>query len=285
MESTLDCLPCFASHALEVAKIATSDPARREEIMRRTFEFVAGMDLTATAPPAMARSIHAAVRAITGLDDPYLEIKDRSTAFALELLPRLLEAVDAHADRFEALVRLAIAGNIIDFGAQRDFDLEDAREVVLKAMDAPVDLDALRQLRHEMDKAERILYLLDNCGEAVFDKLLIELYRGKVVAVVRGGPILNDVTLREAAMSGITDLVEVVDTGDRAPGVLLDGSSPEFRERFARADLVVAKGQGNYETLSDTKRPIFFLLKVKCPVVARDTGMPLGSHLILPRNL
>ena len=284
MKSTLDCLPCFVGHALEVARIATPDAAAQEEILRRTLACAAGMDMS-LAPPAMARNIHAAVRAITGVDDPYLEIKDRSTAFALELLPRLLEAVDAHADRFEALVRLAIAGNIIDFGAQRDFDLEGARDVVLKAMEAPVDLDALRQLRREMDKAESVLYLLDNCGEAVFDKLLIELHRGKVVAAVRGGPILNDVTRREAALSGISALVEVVDTGDRAPGVLLEHCSPEFQRRFARAGLVVAKGQGNYETLSGTGKPIFFLLKVKCPVVARHTGMPLGSHLILPRNL
>ena len=284
MNASVDCLLCFVGHALDISRGASVDPAHREAIIRRTLALVSEMDLAAP-PPALSKQIHAAIDAITGVADPYEEIKDRSTAFALELLPELLVKVDAHPDRFEALVRLAIAGNIIDFGANRDFKLESAREVALQAMDIPLDLDALRLLHQRLDKAERVLYILDNCGEAVFDKLLIELYRDKVVVAVRGGPIINDVTRREAAMSGISALVEVVDTGERTLGVLLGSSSPEFLESFARADLVIAKGQGNYETLSDISKPAFFLLKVKCPVIAEHTGKPLGSALILPRNL
>ena len=137
-----------------------------------------------------------------------------------------------------------------------------------------------------MENAENILYLLDNCGEAVFDTLLVRRYRSKVTLCVKGIPVLNDVTRREVGPSGFDGIVKrVIDTGDGTPGVSLEHSSREFREAFESADLIVSKGQGNFETLHDTDRPILFLFMAKCPLVAGMLNAELNSFQIVCRNL
>lgn len=284
MKSTLECVPCFVGHALEVAKIATDCPERQETILRQALRFVADMNMN-DVPPAMAKRIHQMVNAITGVDDPYVAIKDESTAHAKELFPEVKKRIAAADDAFEATVRAVIAGNIIDFGANRDYDLSTVRHTISAAFDDPLDLDALATLKRKMEEANSILYVLDNCGEAVFDALLIEMFKDKITAAVRGEPILNDVTLRESAMSGIDDLVKVISNGDKAPGTIVENTSEEFQQAFNSADLIIAKGQGNFETLSETTRPIAFLLKVKCPVVADRANEPVGSLVIKLKNL
>ncbi|OGV55617.1 MAG: hypothetical protein A2X49_02610 [Lentisphaerae bacterium GWF2_52_8] len=285
MKSTLDCIPCFVSHTLHVAKMVTDDPAVQASIVKTCLSEISKMDMERT-PPEMARVIHAVIRSTTGVDDAYLKIKDESTAFALKLLPQLREDVAKASDKFEAVVRLVIAGNIIDFGADRHFKLETAHHRILEALDAPVDTAGIARLKKAMDHARNILYLADNCGEAVIDRLLIELYAGKITVAVRGYPILNDVTRREAEMSGLDSLARIVDTGDATPGVSMRHSSPEFLEEFRRADLIISKGQGNFETLNDTDRPIFFLFRAKCSVISALLGdAALGSLHVIARNL
>jgi len=145
-------------------------------------------------------------------------------------------------------------------------------------------LDAnLAEFSRAIAAAERILYLADNAGEIVFDRLLIErLPTEKVTVAVRGLPVINDATLIDAEYAGITELVEVIDNGSDAPGTILEDCSEAFLERFHAADLIISKGQGNYETLSQVHKDIYFLLKVKCPVVARDVGCQMNS-LVLQR--
>ncbi|MBC8206863.1 MAG: DUF89 family protein, partial [Kiritimatiellaeota bacterium] len=188
--------------------------------------------------------------------------------------------VEQSDNRLLTAVNFAIAGNIIDMGAKtglRESDLVDAIEHAAEN-ELAGDIDAFVSA---VRNAEHILYLCDNAGEIVFDTLLIEqLGPERVTAAVRGKPIINDALMEDARAAGLTDLVPVIGNGSDAPGTVLDECNEEFRTAFESADLIISKGQGNFETLSDSNRPIFFLFKVKCPVVAATTGVPLGTHVL-----
>ncbi len=285
MKCAIECVPCFVDHALHVAKMVTNDLDKQKYIMRRALEEASKMDLDQT-PPELARWVHAVIRETTGVEDAYQEIKDLSTEFALELLPQIRADLEKFGNTFENIVRFVISGNIIDFGADRHFKLDTAHKKILDVMHEPLNQPGLETLEKAMERAENILFLADNCGEAVIDRLFLELCPEKITLAVRGAPILNDITPREVPMSNLDNLVKkVIDTGDATPGTLVQHSKPEFVEAFNNADLIVAKGQGNYETLSETDRPIVFLLRVKCPKVAEDVGSAIGRLQVIPRNI
>jgi uncharacterized protein with ATP-grasp and redox domains len=284
MRTTLDCIPCYLQHAIHIGRMVTDDPALQRRIVQGALERAAEIDFN-VPPPAMARELHARIRELTGIADPYRQVKDESTRFAMELLPALRHEVARAADPFETIVRLIIAGNVIDFGTNQELHLDDVHRVIAESLSQPLDHAAVVRLHQAMDQAKSILYLGDNCGEIVFDRLLVERYREKITFAVRGGPILNDATRDDAVASGLAEVVPIIDSGDASPGILLEHSSAEFRDAFAAADLIIAKGQGNYETLNDNPRPIVFLLKAKCRVVAQQLGVELGSLIVIPQNL
>jgi hypothetical protein len=278
MRTFLDCIPCFARQSLEAARMATDDPAVHERLLRDSLRALSEIDFT-DSPPAMARRIHRLVREATGRDDPYRAVKQRFTRLALAMLPALRQRVARADDPTEAAVRLAIAGNVIDLGVNGSLDEADVLRAVDEAASAPLAGD-VRGMFAAAEAAEDILYLADNAGEIVFDRLLLErLPAGKVTVVVKGAAILNDATAADARAGGLTD-IPVIDNGSDAPGTILAACSEGFRRRFARAELVLAKGQGNYETLSDVEKDVFFMLKVKCPVIARHLGCEIGEMVL-----
>lgn len=251
--------------------------------MHRALQLAGKMDLR-QSPPAMAQQIHRVIRKLTGVEDPYLQIKNRFNKLALEMYPDLKEQIDASSDPLETSVRLAIAGNIIDFGVNSTLEDSNIEKSITESLTKPLDKDALNEFRDATSRAKDILYIGDNAGEIVFDRLLIEqLPYNKVRFVVKSKPIINDATMEDAQIVGLTDIVNVIDNGSDAPGTILQSCSKSFRHRFDKADLVIAKGQGNFETLSDVDKDIFFLLQAKCSVIARHTGFEVGS-LILLRN-
>ena len=284
MKTYIDCIPCFISHSLNVAKMTARNSEEQQEILRKTLAMAASFDFD-RSPPAMAKKIHALIRQITGIDDAYVRIKDESTAFALEMLPFLRHEVQKSEHPFETTIRLIIAGNIIDFGTDHNFNLNSVHQIIADALKQQIDIDAIKNLHKSMSEAERILYISDNCGEIVFDRLLIEQFKEKIILAVRGAPILNDATRREAEMSGLNDLVQIIDTGDSIPGVILEDCSDEFRHHYSGCDLIIAKGQGNYETLHETERPAFFLFMSKCHVIARLLDSEMGSLNVIGKNL
>lgn len=285
MRVQVDCYPCILSQLSELAKEAAPDASGQHAIVKRLLELVIKADET-TTPPEFAAMFHSLMTELTGVGDPLREIKDRSTELGLALLPELQQMVRQAPDPFEAAVRFAIGGNIIDYGVNPNFDLHEAESKIREVLDLPFDRELCAEFKRRLDAAGLIFYMLDNCGEAVIDRLLIEPYRDKITVGVRGKPILNDVTRREAALSGITG-VPIVDTGDCAPGVSLRRSRPELLEAMQKADVVISKGQGNFESLDEefTARPIFFLLRVKCAVVSRRVASPLGEIKIIGKNL
>ena len=282
MKSALECIPCMVEHSLHVAMMVTECQETRKSIIKNALARIADIDFD-RSPPEMARDLHRIIRELTGVDDPYLILKDRSTEMALKLLPELREM--AADNDFETIVRLVIAGNIIDYGADSHFKLSTARERIIEVMDMSIDTAAISRFERKLASARRVLYLCDNCGETVIDRLLIEPFKEKITIAVRGGAILNDATRREAEMSGLHELAEIIDSGDRSPGTVLKHCSEAFLNAFENADLIISKGQGNFETLSDTTRPICFLLRVKCPEVARNlNGVRMGSLQVITKN-
>ena len=283
MKTYLDCIPCFMKQALDAARMTTDDRQKRMHIMRRVMRKASSFPDDAP-PPAMGAAIHRIIREATDDPDPYREIKRRANKFALELLPQLRKKTTGADSPFETALRLAIAGNIMDWGAKPHTDIsEDAVERTLnEALDAPLMGDRPKDLKHIIRAADDVLYLADNAGEIVFDRLLISLLPCPHITVaVKGGPIINDATMEDARQVDLVNRAEVVETGSDTPGVLLDQCSEEFRKRFDDADMVIAKGQGNYEALSDVDRHVVFLLKAKCPVVARDIGCEVGDMVLL----
>jgi hypothetical protein len=281
MKTYFDCIPCAIRQVLDSIRMITDDEAMHEKVLREALGLWHDIDMR-ESPPAVARKVHRMVRTMTGVVDPYLEVKQRYNRLAMEMVDDLEETVAGSADRFETAVRLAIAGNVIDFGVNSTVDESVVEGVIARSLTDPLDLDALVEFKVAIAEATNILYLGDNAGEIVFDRLLIEqMPRQRVTFVVRGGPILNDALLADAEMVGMTDLVEVIDNGADAPGTILEICSKAFRKRFEKADLIVAKGQGNFETLSESDRNIFFLLRPKCAVLARHLGCELGRQVLV----
>jgi uncharacterized protein with ATP-grasp and redox domains len=281
MRTYLDCIPCFVRQALDAVRFVTDDEGVHAEVLRQVLRAASEMDMR-MAPPAMGQQIHRLIRRLTGRDDPYRDVKNRFNRFAMGLYPEMKARVEAAADPLAAAVRVAIAGNVIDFGVRSDLTEAAVRETIDRAMGEPI-CGSVDDLRDAAAEARDILFLADNAGEIVFDRVLIEtLPTEKVTVVVKGRPVINDATINDARAAGLIGRVVVIDNGSDAPGTLLETCSDALRKRFDDADLVIAKGQGNYETLSDSEREILFLLMAKCPVIARDLGCEQGA-LILQR--
>jgi uncharacterized protein with ATP-grasp and redox domains len=276
MRSSLECVPCFIRQALEASRFITDDPAIHEQVVREVLRFVSNMDLN-QSPPQMGQWIHRRLRELTASEDPYRALKDRFNRMALGMLSDLREKVKTALDPLSLSVKLAIAGNVIDNGVNSGLTETEAHQAIEQVLDESLvgDIHAFRQAIVE---ATQILYLADNAGEIVFDRLLIEqLPLESITFAVRGSPVINDATRIDAKIAGLDKLVEVIDNGSDAPGTILPDCSCSFQKRFDQADLIIAKGQGNYETLSDVAKDIFYLFNVKCPVIARDAGLKVGS--------
>jgi len=260
--------------------MVSNDPAVHERVVRETLRLAAEMPFE-RSPPWMGQRIHRFLRDATGNPDPYREVKRRSNALALELYPTLKQRVRTSADPFATAVRLAIAGNVIDFGCRSSLNDDEVHEAIEDAMGRSFDEIAIADLRRAVSEAKNILYLADNAGEIVFDRLLIEeMLTDRITLVVRGGPVINDATREDAQTAGLSSFVTVMDNGSDVPGTILESCSSSFRTRFEQCDLVIAKGQGNYETLGGKDQNIFFLFKAKCPVIARDVGREVGQMVV-----
>lgn len=279
MKSAIDCVPCFVRQTLEAMRYISANPSVQEKVLREILHYLAEFDFD-QSPPVVGLWIHRRIRDLTGNDDPYKEVKKRFNRLAAELMPELRTKVNSSPDRFKTSVHLAIIGNVIDFGAKSGITEDAVRHSVAETISGPFYGD-IENLRNEIEMASNILYLADNAGEIFFDRLLIEeLPVEKVTVAVRGKSVINDATMDDAYAAGLHEIVKVIDNGSNAPGTILSECSPEFIKCFREADLIIAKGQGNYETLNDEKKKIFFLFRIKCPVVASYTGFPTNTNVL-----
>jgi uncharacterized protein with ATP-grasp and redox domains len=270
-----DCLPCYLRQALRVARICSTREEEHLAVTAAVSRLLADIDMEQT-PPANAIAVYDCIAAVTGCPDPYRDLKKLSNEQAMELLPLIRAELLVSPDPLATAVRFAVAGNSIDYGACATVDIEAAfsrcRSTVLAVDHLGLLLERVRRLKN----GSRILYLADNCGEIVYDQLVLEILHAMgldVTVAVRGGPIINDASLEDALACGLDRHACLISSGVACPGTSLDHCSDELLAHFHQADLVISKGQGNFETLSEVDREIFFLLLVKC----RAAGLHLAE--------
>lgn len=287
MRSPLDCVLCLTRQSLDAARLATTDVDLQRQVLESAFKIFLDKGLNAPAP-LLATLVHRSMREITGVADPYYAEKKHFNRLSLDQLPRFRRWVAESPTPFETLVRLAIAGNSIDiFFGELD---EAAIEAAIKAGLDQTLVGSVAELENAIRAAESILYITDNAGEVVFDRLFIETlisedWGKKVTVALRGAPILNDATLEDAEEIGLSALVPTIDNGSDGLGVLFDITSQEFNDAFVGADLVIAKGLANWETLEGDPGPlhpkkIAFLFKAKCKFIAEEVGAQLGDLVV-----
>jgi uncharacterized protein with ATP-grasp and redox domains len=282
MKVNLDCIPCFQRQALQAVRFISDDEKLHERVLREVTKKLleSNWDLT---PPELAHQVHSIVKRITNEKDPYKKVKMESNDSVLKLYPELKEKVNQSRDPLRTAVRLAIAGNIIDFGVPHEFNLEETIREVLKKQFA---IDDYRKLQEKLKDAETLLFFVDNAGEIGFDKLLVETFLEtkkleKIDFVVKGGPIINDATLEDAVYMGLDKLPNskflTISNGEAGTGPAR--SSQTVKNWIKEHDIVVSKGQGNYEGLSE-HNGLFFMLMVKCPIIASDLGVEVGDIIL-----
>jgi len=259
-----DCVTCLLNQSLKVSKLLDLDDETSKRVLDQTAKILLAHDLSYT-PPQIAKEIYRSISDITGLEDPVALAKERATIEAMRIDTSFVRSI-------KDAIKLSAIGNVIDFGAQNEFDLQ---ETIERHFDSSFAIDESNAFLHSLSSAKELVILGDNTGEHIFDKLLIEMileeYNLKVYYFVRGVPIINDVTPREAEI--LSEVAEVIDTGVQTPGYDLLEANRRSREIFDRADLILSKGMGNFESLYlQAEREIYFLFIVKCNVVAEAIG-------------
>jgi uncharacterized protein with ATP-grasp and redox domains len=283
MQAKLDCIPCFIKQSLEAARLVSDDEDVHYDVITQVMNHLMKISLHHT-PPELSQDIHAIIRTLTRSKDPYKTIKENSNKKALNLYNQLNKTVDTSKDPLYTATKLAIIGNAIDFGTFNRYNVE---EIIKKNLETDTNLESYSQFKEKIKTSRNIYYLADNAGEVFFDKLLIEqlaLRKKNITYVVKSNPIINDATEEDALFAGINHLAKV-EEGDKntktsAPGFLLNNVSDDFQKKFNDADMVISKGQGNFESLQDCNRDVFFLLMVKCPILAHDLKTDV-SQLVL----
>jgi len=283
MKTHLECIPCFIKQSLEAARMATDDENVHEEVLKEVMKHLENISFS-NSPPELSREVHSIIRDVTKSQDPYKKVKNQSNEMAEKLYPHLKKLVNEADDSLLMAIKLAIVGNVIDFGTSNRFNVD---EMIDNAVKKEFVDDAYPRFKEVLKQSKTILYLADNTGEIFFDKLLLEELskkEKKITYVVKANPIINDALLEDATFAGIDKFATIIkgDIGQdkSTPGILLKYASSEFLEYFKSADMVICKGQGNYESLNDSNREVFFLLMVKCPLVAQDIGTEL-ARLVL----
>lgn len=282
MTTHLECYPCMVKHIVHVARMLTNDESLQHKVMIKVLEALPKFSED-TAPPEMATEVQRIIRSIFKTKDPYKKIKDKYNTIALEMYPSLKKSVKLSSDPLLMAVKLAIAGNIIDFGTvDGSIDLEGTIQHCLRT---DITINDFDNFQKDLSTVTSILYLGDNTGEIVFDKILIEeikkITTAPITFAVRGMPVLNDVTMEDAVLVGMNHLAVLVSNGYDAPATMLPHCSEEFLEHYHKADMIIAKGMGNYESLCNENKKIYFILKAKCAVVARDLKCNVNDNILL----
>ncbi len=279
MKTHVECLPCLLRQALRVAQITECSEKQQLDILQAVSLVIAGLDVM-KSPPANARPIYHKIAEITGCEDPYYDKKRKSNIQAKRIVPSLRQEIQGTDHELLSAVCYAIAGNIIDYGASGTFDIEAALDRSRSASFVVDHFSKFANALQHLAIGSKILYLADNCGEIIFDSLLVGYLHRRgfdITIAVKEGPIINDALLEDALEAGLDKFGRIITNGGRFPGTELEECSTQFVEVFKTADLVISKGQGNFESLSEVERDnIFFLLTIKCRVAARHMAEICG---------
>lgn len=276
MEIFLDCLPCTLKQVLEASRMTTEDPEIHRSIIEDCLKIISDYKRYGCSPD-MCRAMHRSVKTRTGVNDPYAAEKKKDIEAALKALPRIRHFLSGKRNELYWVLKTAAAGNIIDSGVYSSINIEECINNELEKEFGACDL---ARFEEKLKTAKTLLIVGDNAGETVFDRVMAEYFTGlDITYAVRSEPILNDATAFDAIESGLGECTRIIETGCTMPGTVLEECSGEFLDRFNSADVVISKGQGNFETLSECKRDIFFLLKAKCAIIAKILNVGLYDYV------
>jgi len=266
MITYLECMPCFLQQALKCAALLDLSPQQTKRVVDRVAIQIPNLSID-KSPPWNSRIIYDEIQAVSGVEDPFLEIKRQSNQQAMQLYEMAKERVLKSSEPLKMAIRIAAAGNVIDYGTQHT--ITEITTAFNQSLDQPFSVFCYETFLKRLKNANNILFLADNAGEIVFDRLLLETIQKPVTLAVRGLPIINDALRQDAIDVGIDHLAKIIDNGAGYPGTVLDKCSESFQQAFTQADLIISKGQGNFETLCDSEAPICMIFMVKCQQVVQ----------------
>ncbi|WOE69536.1 ARMT1-like domain-containing protein [Hydrogenimonas thermophila] len=287
MNLTPTCVTCIFSQSLRVCEKLQVDDKTTKKILDSVAGMIPEWSFDET-PPQVAARVYPEIAKLLQTDDIYYDFKREATEHAKAFIPFVEEMIDKYNDKFYASLKAAVAGNVIDLAAMEQFDLQ---EEVAKVFDSPFEIDDSEELRKILQNSKNLLVVGDNAGEHLFDKVMMKCLKNlfpnlHIFYAVRGKPIINDITIDEAIEAGIDEVAEIIDSGVDTPGLDLNRASDKMLSVYKQADVVLAKGMGNYESLYGiSTRPTFFLLKVKCSVVAASLGRNVGDIICYKESL
>lgn len=276
MRTKVECFPCFLNQVISAARRVSDEEKKKVFAIKEVAKVLPTLSLE-DSPAYNTYLVLKKTYEVLENPDPYYEEKRKYNKLALNLYPTLKELVKNSKDPLHTAIKIAISGNIIDLGIL-DISKINFKEYIKEILESPLDLDHYEYFKREFDRAKNIVYLLDNAGEIVFDKVLIEELREKnVISVVNEGPIINDALMEDAKEISLDKVCKVISSGTGIVGKIPEKGSEEFKKAFYNADLIIAKGQGNYENLNEKDLNIFFLLKAKCEIIAKSLGINFGN--------
>lgn len=278
-------MPCFINQAINTSNILRIPQSKRLIIIKKVCSVMSRQDLS-RPPVYVAKEIYRIISDVAGVKDPFLKIKKQSTKLSLALYPKIKKIVDKDRNSLKKAVEMAGAGNVIDFGAKSaghiDKQVDSFMRGKMSSFQKDIGYQSFNKFGKKVVTAKSLLYIADNVGETIFDRILIEeiikINKSiKITYVVRSQPILNDALIADAKSAGLDSLVKIISAGKGYPGLIMEKTNKEFKDKFKKYDIVIAKGQGNFEALSEYYKKIFFLFLVKCPIVAKHSDSKVGT--------
>lgn len=280
MKIFLDCIPCFLEQALRICRYLDISSEIQQRIIFGLIDEIK-KHFSDYKPPEMGGLVYRYIRDEVGIDDLYREFKRKDTENSLQIYPHLKELVANSENPLLVALKVSAYGNLIDYATCENPQIDREME---KILDCNFVVNDFQKFESDLNKADWILFLGDNAGETVFDRVLIEQIGIRTKFAVRGEPVINDCTVEDARNAGIDEVAEIFSSGCDTPGIILDRCSDEFKRIFYEAPLVISKGQGNFEGLSDNDRPVYFIMTVKCQLVSRHINCEIGD-MVLKKNI
>lgn len=282
-----ECLPCLINQVIKVAHM--SEVQNKEELYHKIFAYLSELDFSKTNPEIIGATFKMLKEHI-GNDDPYKDIRHYYNHMFLENRNMFKKRIEQSDNILKTVIKYAIVGNIIDFNPMHNHDIDDIMNCFSHIDEFTLTIDHVSALINDLKSAKTLLYLGDNCGEICLDYLFIEKIKEinpdlHIYFGVRGEAVVNDSIEQDAYDVGINDYADIISNGDDSLGTILSRVSPEFSRIYYQADVVIAKGQANYESLSEEiDKNIYFLLMVKCAVIARDIGVDQKAMICLSQK-
>jgi len=287
MKVHYECAACFLRQTREALDLATDNETLKMDVTEKVVKIVSENFHKGAVSNVIGTEVHRTIKKETGNHDPYSREREISNDIALDFLPQV-DNILGDGSNLKTYIKIAIAGNVIDFGALGlDMDMES---LIIQTMKKDPILDSTEELEKDLKLSKNVLFLADNIGEIVFDKILIEKikeYDVDVTVALKEKPILNDACIEDALKIGLDKVAKLTSTGTDSIGIIEDDLSAEFMKIFHKSDMVIAKGLGNYEGLGEMDlkdKPVFCLLNAKCRPVSRDIGVELGDNIVLKLN-